>query len=229
MRARLSARVAAVRLPLRTRRLLLVAHAADHDDELVALLKDPEVSKWTTIPFPYARRDAREFRRRSAAGRRAGTDLALQIVRRSDGVLLGGVGLHLFNVRRSSVELGYWIGRPYRRQGFVSEAVERVLKLAYRDLGVHRVEAHVLVGNRASSGVLRKAGFVREGRFAQSWPVRGGFRDELLYARLAGPPSRRAAASRPASPGRTRKNAGRPGRARSRRERGSWAAASVSG
>ncbi len=208
MSGTLAERLARLTFPLRTRRLELALPDRRRDRELVDLLRDPSVSAWTTIPTPYGAKDAREFRTKSARALRKGTDLALQIVRPDDGVLVGGVGLNFLWEARSRAELGYWIGRPFRRQGYALEASRRLVKLAFQELGLHRVEAHVFVGNPASPGVLRAAGFHREGLLRQSFPWRGGFRDQWLFARLA-PPSRRQgpappARGRSASPTRTR-------------------------
>ncbi len=205
----LSGRLARVGLPLRTERLLLYAPSASRDLELVELLEDPGVARWTTIPRPYTRRDAAEFRRRAAASRRKGTDLALQIVLRADGRLVGGVGLHGLNPRRLRGELGYWVGRPFRRQGYAVEASRRLLRLGFAELGLHRIEAHVFPGNVGSTKVLRSLGFSREGRLRQSFRHPSlGWRDELLYGRLEDgfvrSAGERPVRSRSSSPGRTR-------------------------
>ncbi len=208
MSGTLAERLARLSFPLRTPRLELALPDRRRDRELVELLRDPSVSAWTTIPTPYGVKDAREFRAKSTRALRRGTDLALQIVRPDDGVLVGGVGLHALSEFRSRGELGYWVGRPFRRQGYALEASRRLVSLTFQELGLHRLEAHVFVGNPASPGVLRAAGFRREGLLRQSFPWRGGFRDEWLFARLA-PPSRRQrlappAGGRSASPTRTR-------------------------
>ncbi len=197
----LAERLARLSFPIRTRRLELALPDASRDRELIELLRDGDVSAWTTIPFPYGPKEASEFRRRAPRARRKGTDLALQIVRSNDGALVGGIGLHSLTPARSRGELGYWIGRPYRGRGFALEASRRMVELGFRDLGLHRIEAHVFLGNRASAGVLRAAGFRREGWLRGSFPWRGGFRDEWLFARLA--PARRPQAPGPAARGRS--------------------------
>ena len=202
------ARLRALRSPVvRTPRLDLVLPDRAYDAQVVRLLNDRSVTRWTLhIPFPYRRADARAYHRRWPAGRRAGTNLSLQIVRRADGRLLGGIGLHKINAEHRSAEVGYWIGRPYRRQGYAREALAAVVRLVFRRLGLERLEARVFPGNEASCQLLLVTGFAYEGRMRRSIRKAGRARDELVYARLAADPPPPAASP----PGARPRGAARP-------------------
>lgn len=107
------------------------------------------------------------------------------IFRRSDNVLVGG--LTLANIRRGCAQagsLGYWMGAPYARQGYMSAAVATVLPFAFATLRLHRVEAACIPGNNASIRLLEKTGFRREGFARQYLCINGIWQDHLLFARL---------------------------------------------
>ena len=53
-----------------------------------------------------------------------------------------------------SASLGYWVGQDHRGRGVATAAVGQVLRLAFADLGLHRVEASTLLDNAASRRVL---------------------------------------------------------------------------
>jgi len=201
----------AVRLPLRTRRLLLRPADVRDVGSFVALLNDPVVHRGTLrIPSPYTEADARAYLRSARRARRRGTDLSLQIERRSDGAHVGGIGLHHLVDREVEAEIGYWIGAPYRRRGYASEAVGGMLRAAFGPLRLHRVFANVFAFNRASAGVLEGCGFHREGRVREGHRKDGRWMDELRYARLAGDPP----VTRPRPPRRApRPRSARAGRA----------------
>ena len=114
-----------------------------------------------------------------------GTALPLLMFRRSDSTLLGAITLD--NIRRGPAQagtLGYWIGAPHARQGFMREAIEAVVHHAFAQLDLSRVEAACLPGNVASRGVLEKSGFKYEG-VAQSYlQINGRWRNHVLYANL---------------------------------------------
>lgn len=184
-------RLRGLSLPVRTRRLELVAPRVGHVRALVDLLRDPSIARWTSnIPHPYAPADARSHILRSRATRRSGAGLSLYIVRRADGRLVGGVGLHQLDERHASAEIGYWVGRPYRRRGYGEEATRALANVAFRRLGLHRVEARVFLGNAASVGLLRRCGFRYEGRIRDELRRRGVWRTTLRFSRLATDPVR---------------------------------------
>jgi len=104
-----------------------------------------------------------------------------------DGETLVGA-LTLSNVRRGVAQtatLGYWIGEPHARRGYMTSAVRLICDFAFRHLGLHRVEAACLPHNAASIGLLRKCGFAHEGLARGYLKIAGEWRDHLLFARLS--------------------------------------------
>ncbi len=133
-----------------------------------------------------------------------GQGYSFLIFRRELDTLLGGISVT--NVRRGvaqSASLGYWIGRPYARQGFMGEALTAVLDFAFDQLGLHRVEAACLPENAASQGLLRKVGFREEGYARGYLRINGMWQDHVLFGILAEDPrgvDRLAAAQAAAEP-----------------------------
>ncbi|KGJ04198.1 GNAT family N-acetyltransferase [Paracoccus sphaerophysae] len=120
----------------------------------------------------------------AARASRGGTALPLFLVRR-DGVLLGAVTLD--NIRRGPAQmgtLGYWIGAPFARQGYMREALAAVVAHAFGPMDLSRLEAACLPENAASRGVLEKSGFKYEG-VAQSYlQINGRWRNHVQYSNL---------------------------------------------
>ncbi|MBC9248005.1 GNAT family N-acetyltransferase [Paracoccus sp. 11-3] len=117
---------------------------------------------------------------------RSGSALPLFLLRR-DGVLLGAITLD--NIRRGPAQsgtIGYWIGQPFARQGYMQEAIGALVHHAFTTLDLSRIEAACLPENTASRGVLEKSGFKYEG-VAQSYlQIDGRWRNHVLYANLRG-------------------------------------------
>ena len=114
---------------------------------------------------------------------------AFLVFRRGDRALLGGVSVS--NIRRGvaqSGSLGYWIGEPHARQGYMTEALAALLPVLFDRVRLHRVEAAAVVGNEASIRLLEGLGFRREGEARQYLRIAGAWRDHALYALLAGDP-----------------------------------------
>lgn len=114
-----------------------------------------------------------------------GTALPLLMIRREDQRLVGAITLD--NIRRGPVQagtLGYWIGAPFARMGYMREAILAVVHHAFTTMDLSRIEAACLPENAASRGVLEKCGFKYEG-VAQSYlQINGRWRNHVLYANL---------------------------------------------
>lgn len=114
-----------------------------------------------------------------------GTALPLMLIRRDDQALIGAITLD--NIRRGPAQsgtLGYWIGQPYARQGYMRETILAVVHHAFFFMDLSRVEAACLPENAASRGVLEKCGFKYEG-VAQSYlQIAGRWRNHVLYSCL---------------------------------------------
>jgi ribosomal-protein-alanine N-acetyltransferase len=123
--------------------------------------------------------------RRYAEDLRADQGYAFLIARYSDGALVGG--LTLANIRRGVAQagsVGYWMGRPFARQGYMTAAVRAVISFAFTGLKLHRLEAACIPSNAGSVRLLEKTGFAREGYAREYLCINGTWQDHLLYARL---------------------------------------------
>jgi ribosomal-protein-alanine N-acetyltransferase len=123
--------------------------------------------------------------RRYAEDLRTDQGYAFLIVRNTDGVLVGG--LTLANIRRGVAQagsLGYWMGLPYVRCGYMTAGVRAVIPFAFTTLRLHRLEAACIPTNAGSICLLEKTGFVREGYAREYLCINGIWQDHLLYARL---------------------------------------------
>lgn len=129
------------------------------------------------------------FRRRLkryAEDQRNDLAYAFLIFRSSDSRLVGG--LTLANIRRGVAQagsIGYWVGAPFARHGYMTAAVRALIPYCFGTLRLHRLEAACIPGNSASIGLLEKTGFQREGYARAYLCINGAWQDHLLYARLA--------------------------------------------
>jgi ribosomal-protein-alanine N-acetyltransferase len=123
--------------------------------------------------------------RRYSEDLRTDQGYAFLIIRSSDNTLVGG--LTLANIRRGVAQagsIGYWMGRPFVRQGYMTAAVRAIIPFAFASLRLHRLEAACIPTNAGSIGLLEKTGFVREGYAREYLCINGMWQDHLLYGRL---------------------------------------------
>lgn len=111
---------------------------------------------------------------------------AFLVCRRADQAIVGF--FNLSQIARGSLQsayLGYAAGKPYAGRGYMREAIELVLRVAFNDLRLHRIEANIQPGNKASIALAQGAGFQREGFSPRYLKISGRWRDHERWALLA--------------------------------------------
>jgi ribosomal-protein-alanine N-acetyltransferase len=78
--------------------------------------------------------------------------------------------------------LGYAVAEAANGRGYATTAVREATRIAFEELGLHRVQAAVVPRNAASIRVLEKAGFRREGLAERYLLIAGTWEDHVLFA-----------------------------------------------
>ena len=113
------------------------------------------------------------------------TELPLFLIERKSNAVVGAITLS--NIRRGpsqAASLGYWIGQPYARLGYMSEAIQAIIHHAFIKMDLSRLEAGCLPENVPSRGTLEKNGFKYEGVAQAYLQINGRWRTHVLYALL---------------------------------------------
>lgn len=170
-------------------RVFLRPPAATDRDEFVSLM---HASRSFHRPWATAPTDGERFAAYLSDSRRPDFE-AMLVCRTSDLAIVGFFNLSQI-VRRSlqSAYLGYAAGKPYAGQGYMRDGIQLVLRHAFMDLRLHRVEANIQPDNHASIALARGAGFRREGFSPRYLKIAGRWRDHERWAILADDWRRRA-------------------------------------
>ncbi len=144
---------------LASSRLTLRSGTVKDAARITELLQEPEISaNLASTPWPYTIQDAQIY----LSGVGSSPDEFDWLL---DHPELGVIGsLHLSIIRRHfRGYLGFWLGKPYWNQGFMSEAIQRVIDFGLSDLHLERIEAEHFTHNPASGRAMAKAGMQHEG------------------------------------------------------------------
>jgi RimJ/RimL family protein N-acetyltransferase len=129
--------------------------------------------------------DAVDYTRRAHARWLLREDLAMAIVDRSTGLVVGGTGLHRMNWPFRLFEIGYWVRQDAEGNGFVRETVQLLTRFAFDKLDANRVQVRMDTRNDRSRRVVERLGFVREGTLRRALPAPDGEpADVHVYALL---------------------------------------------
>jgi [ribosomal protein S5]-alanine N-acetyltransferase len=169
---------------LETPRLTLRPFTRADAPAVQRLVGDRDVASTTlSIPHPYEDGMAEQWIATHQELFDRGTGVIFAISLRSEQALVGAVGLRL-EPRHAHAELGTWIGKPYWRHGYATEAAAVVLHYGFEGLGLHRIFARHFTRNPASGRVLQKLGMRHEGCLRQHALKWGVFEDTEFYGIL---------------------------------------------
>ena len=162
-------------MTIRTPRLVLRAPLLADAARISLLAGDFDVASMTgTIPHPYSERQAAEW----LASALAGEEGVVFAIMRS-GAVIGCTGYRAFG--EDHAELGYWIGKPYWRMGYATEAVRALILHAFETGGFAYLTVGHFSDNPASARIIAKFGFAPEGKEMRECAARGARAQCLTY------------------------------------------------
>jgi RimJ/RimL family protein N-acetyltransferase len=153
--------------------------------QLVEACKDPEIPRWTAVPYPYTVADARSWVRGDPLpGEPPGDRLSCAVAASDDDArLLAAIGMQrIFHGRTG--EIGYWTAPWARGRGVMTNAVRLLARWTFAEFDLRRIEIVVAVGNPGSDRVAEKAGFTREGLLRKYRENKGVWRDHYMWSLL---------------------------------------------
>ncbi len=80
-----------------------------------------------------------------------------------------------------SCSVGYWVGAAAGGRGLATAAVHDIMRVAFEELGLHRIQAETLLHNVRSQRVLERNGFVRFGMAPAYLKIAGKWQDHIMY------------------------------------------------
>jgi len=151
-------------------------------DGVYELLSRLDVVRYMRFPV-CSREESEQFLRdsRAESDSAAGTSIVRAICDCSGGGLVGLCGLAMVRGPEEG-EIWYLLAREEWGKGYATAAARQLLKMGFREFGLHRIWATCLPENPASGRVLEKAGMRREGLLVKRERIHGEWRDCWLYA-----------------------------------------------
>lgn len=151
-------------------------------DEFLSLV---HASRSLHMPWvdPPSTRELYESYVRSRQGQ---TDDGFFVCDHASGQIIGVVNLNCI-VRGlfQSAYLGFYVRAAHASQGYMVEGLALVVKYAFCEMGLHRLEANIQPENVASLALVRRLGFRKEGFSPRYLRIAGEWRDHERWALLA--------------------------------------------
>ncbi len=127
--------------------------------------------------------ETEENRRRASHDFRSGEDCSVQAYLKTTGALVVCAGLHPMNWQVPKFAIGYWCRSGCQGQGYVTETVRALTKIAFEIMGANRIEIRCDERNVRSRRVAERAGYRLEGTLKNDMVAPGGeLRHTLIFA-----------------------------------------------
>jgi RimJ/RimL family protein N-acetyltransferase len=171
-------------LPVLTGRTVTLHEPACQDVAAVLdLLLAPDATRFG-VDDPPSDVVAQEFVERIARDRAAGLAFTFAITLTASRAVVGLVQVRQLDPTFEGAEWECVIAPRSRGTGVFIEAARLVGSFAFGTVGVHRLEARVLLQHGRANGALRKLGAVQEGVLRRSVRRAGEYFDQVLWSLL---------------------------------------------
>jgi len=152
-----------------------------HVPGLLPVALDPELWRYTRSSLQ-SEEDLIEYVDLAVAERRAALSYAFAILDAQTGAVAGSTRLCAFSWDNQRLEIGFtWLGKPYQRSGLNRAVKYELLRYAFEQLQMQRVEFKTDSRNTASQNALLGIGAKEEGTLRQHMINADGYRRDSVY------------------------------------------------
>jgi RimJ/RimL family protein N-acetyltransferase len=172
--------------PIQTERLLLRPYERGDFDALLAMQSREDVVRYL-YEDPLGPDDVRALLDRRLADTSLsdeGDTLAVAVVLRTGGEMIGNCILHWSSRQHQQGEIGFVFHPDHHGRGYATEAARPLVDFGFDEVGLHRIIGRLEARNIASARVLEKLGMRREALLIENEFVKGEWQSELVYAIL---------------------------------------------
>ncbi len=166
---------------LMTERLRLRPLRLEDADALHPVFADEDLMRWWSSGPHKSVAETREYVTQNCEGERWQTWAITTI---QEDVALGWVVFIHSEDRPNVREIGYILNRAAWGTGIAREAVDRVIRYGFEELGLRRICADVDPENMSSIKLLKILGFQQEAHLRQESETHIGTRDSLIFGLL---------------------------------------------
>lgn len=169
---------------LSTKRLILRKMQVSDSDSLFQIWSNPEVTRFMNIDRFTDKKQAKEIILLFDKLSQENTAIRYSIIELESNKIIGSCGFNIIDYENAKTEIGYEINKDYWGKGYAPEAVTCLIRYAFKDLKLNRIEAKVEPENLNSIKVLRKLNFLFKGKMRKVERSKGRFIDLNLYSLL---------------------------------------------
>ena len=169
---------------LESERLIYRAYKKEDAKTLFKIRSHKEVSKYMDTVIPKRFEDTEKRIEGYLTAFTEGKGITWAIIEKDSNTLIGDFGIWRLDKQNSRGEIGYVLHPDFWGKGYMTEALNRLIRYGFNDLNLHSYEANVNIENENSKALLLKFGFKLEAYFRENFYYDGSFLDSEIYCLL---------------------------------------------
>jgi len=144
-----------------------------------------DLQPWLPWAEGYDRGSAQRFIRESVGAWAEGRafDFTIRVID-DPNRHIGNVSIWATSQQNHIGEVGYWIRSDETGRGFGAEATTRAMQVGFEEMGLHKVQLRIAMGNIASDRIADKLGFIQEGVLRDEVKVGSKWLDHTIWSML---------------------------------------------
>jgi len=166
------------------RALLRPMEADDFESLAYFSLNEPDLWTYSLTPANGIE-NMKLYMSKALDDKAAGTSLPFIVIDKRNGEVAGSTRFYDINVGYSSTQLGYtWYGKKFQGTGLNKNCKYLMLKYAFEDWGMERVEFRADYNNKRSIAAMKSIGCIEEGVLRSNCSSPAGRRDSIVLSIL---------------------------------------------
>lgn len=167
---------------LETDRIKLRKMTINDVNDMYEYCSDEEISKYTVWFSHKSVEDTHQFLRTVLSKYEKQEVSPWGIEDKKTKKFIGTTGFISWDTKNSKAELGYAVSRKFWNQGYMTEAVKRVISFGFKNMDLVRIEARCHPHNIGSARVMEKTGMKFEGILRKHILAKGIHEDVMMYS-----------------------------------------------
>lgn len=169
---------------LESERLLLRQITPNDVKEIFELRSNSETMKYIPRPLVTSIDEAMSHIKMIQDKIESNEGINWAITLKNNPKMIGIIGHYKIRWEHFRSEIGYMLLPEYQGKGFITEAIQLIIKYGFNEMRMHSLEAIIHPDNNASAIVLEKNNFVKEAHILQNEFYDGKFLDTVIYSIL---------------------------------------------
>jgi RimJ/RimL family protein N-acetyltransferase/GrpB-like predicted nucleotidyltransferase (UPF0157 family) len=171
-------------MDLETENLFLKQISMEYQADIFRQFSDNDVNKYLVDAEPFVSMEEAEELINWYTSPQPRSHHRWVIFRQTDGAFLGTCGYHNWDKNNNICEIGYDLYKDYWGKGYMTEALQEVIKFGFEKMGLNRIQGFIHTQNEKSLNVLFRLGFKQEGIIRDKHYFRGNYYDHFCLSLL---------------------------------------------